>query len=299
MTTALVVGIIGAAVGAASGVLGSLTDDYRARERLQRQKNYEEERYSLKKAEAQLHFDAAKEQAERNAAEAEKNASQMNLQADLTDKSLNQSEKSLSIDFNAAIDQLYLSQEAELYNWNSQSIQYGSSEGASYATLGASGVRAGSSLSDAVLMESATNAAQLQFSQDSNRRNSNNSLASVLSNLAGNRIDIQQNRVGADIVRSNAATLRDNAAYLRNSYLEGGSNYNLYKNQQKQLDAEHSYNIDMIDRQWNEHAYWNSGLNAFSSALSLGSKGFSSGYNIGTGIQQGASPNYNKTVGGR
>jgi hypothetical protein len=168
---------------------------------------------------------------------------------------------------------MYLGQEADAYNWNAQERQAGSQEGAAYANLAASGVRAGSSLSDAVEMESATNAAQLQFSQDAKRRSDNNNLASVLNSLASNRFGIQQNRIGADIAR-------DNASWLRNSFAEGGHNYNLYQNQLKALKTTTDYETTEANYQIEQHSGSNAFWNAAIGGISGGVKGFQTGYNL-------------------
>lgn len=266
-TGALIAGIVVAAAAATAGVVGSIIDDKRARESAARQKEYIEEMYKINKARAKEEFEAAKEQAERNAARTEQ-------QADLTDESLNVTEQGLSGDFNSAIDQLYLSEEADAMNWNLQSMQAGSAEGSAYSNLAASGVRAGSSLSDAVLMESATNSSQLQFSQDVKRRSDDNNLASVLNNLAGNKWNIQQNRIGADI-------MREDADYLRKSYLEGGHNWNLYQNQLKSLKTTTNYQATELDYEYDYHSGWNAFANSMIAFHTMGAKGFSTGYNIG------------------
>ena len=280
----LIAGIIVAAVGATVGAFGSLFDDARAREQVAVQRNNNNIQYILDVQKAQEEFAAAKEQADRNAAQAEK-------EADLTDQSLDVTEQGLSFDFNAAIDNMYLNQEADTMSWNAQAMQAGSSEGAAYASLGASGVRAGSSLSDAVAMESATNAAQLQFSQDAKRRSDNNNLGSVLNNLAGNKIGIQQNRIGADVQR-------DNAAYLRNSFNEGGHNWNLYANNLMQLQNRWAYNNAQLDQQEKEHSGWNSFINSMIALHGGAAKGFQTGYQIGGAFQNANMPKYGVDVGG-
>ena len=269
----LIIGIIGAAVGGIAAFAGSLWDDARGREQAAAQKEHLEKMYAINKQRAKEEFEQAKEQADRN-------AKQQELQADLTDESLDITERTLSNDFNTAIDDMYLNQAADAMTWNAQSMQAGSSEGAAYSNLAASGVRAGSSLSDAVQMESATNAAQLQFSQDAKRRSDDNNLAGVLNNLAGNRFNIQQGRIGADITR-------DNAQYLRNSFQEGGHNWNLYQNQLKALKTNADYDISKANYEYEQHsganAFWNSFI-----ALNSGSKqGFQTGYNTAETVYKG------------
>lgn len=282
MFSSIVAGIIVAAVAGTAALIGSKLDDQREAQRLGRQKQYIEDNYLLNKKRAEEEFAQAKEQAERNAAQAEK-------QADLTDQSLDIAEESLSQDFNATIDDLYLNEMADTQNWNMSAMQAGSSEGAAYSNLAASGVRAGSSLSDAVLMESAVNENQLQFAQDAKRRSNENQLSSVLNNLAGNRFNIQQNRIGADIQR-------DDAAYLRNSYLEGGHNYNLYQNQLEQMALNKGYQYQEANFEQKQHTGINSFMNGLTAFISGGAKGFQTGYNFSNTVYNARK--YNTGIGG-
>ena len=231
----LTIGIVTAAFGAFSGWMGHLFDSQTKRNEAEAQKQYIEQQYKLKKQEAELEYNEAQRQANRNAEKA-------NLQADLTDQSLDIGEQSISNDINTAIDNLYLAGANDTFEWNLQAMAAGQSEGAAYAGLAGSGVRAGSSLSDAVLMESATNAGQLQFTQDARRRSNDNNLGSVLNQLAGNEFNIMQNRIGADQTRADALD-------LVNSYLEGGYNYNIYKNQLEQMKVTNNYNLDQLNKE--------------------------------------------------
>lgn len=263
--------LLGGILAIGGGILGfidSWNSDTKAEQQINKQ--YEEQ-----KEEARLRYEQAKEEAGRNADKAD-------LQADMTDKSADISETGLSNDFNAAIDNMYLGQLSDTMEWNNASMQIGSQQGASYAGLAASGVRAGSSLSDAVLMESATNEAQLQFAQDAKRRTDNNNLAQVLNGLAGQKFGIYQNRVGAD-------QTRDDALYLRNSYKEGGYNYNLYQNQLQQMQTKKDYELS-------QHTGANKWLNALGGFFGMGSKGWNAGYNLGETIDEGKS--YIKTLKG-
>ena len=248
----LIMGLIIAGVTGLTGLGISLFEDDEAKKQLEEEKK-------LRLAEAEEQFNKAKDEANRN-------ADQADLQANMTDKAADITEQGLSNDFNAAIDSMYLGQMQDTMGWNSAAMQMGSSEGASYAGLAASGVRAGSSLSDAVLMESATNEAQLQFAQDAKRRSDNNNLAQVLNGLAGQRFSIYQNRVGADQTRADAQ-------YLRQSFEEGGHNWNLYQNNKDQLNLKYDYEIK-------QHKDWRAGLNAASAFLGYGVKGFQTGYNF-------------------
>lgn len=282
MTALLIGSLIMGGIGLLGGISSSIISSNQARADAEAQKKYTEDMYKLNKARAEEEYAAAKEQADRNATQAEK-------EADLADKSLDVTEQGLSNDFNTTIDQMYLGQTADAMQWNAQSMQMGSEEGAAYANIAGSGVRAGSSLSDAVDMESATNEAQLQFSQDAKRRSDSNNLASVLNDLAGNRFNIEKNRIGADVQRQEAA-------YLRNSYLEGGHNYNLYQNQLDTLKTTSDYNSAQLQTQINRNSFIGGDGSAWfrlgSSAISGGVKGFTTGYNLMTTYKKAKTPTF-------
>ena len=266
----LTVGLIVAGIGALGGLIGGISDKKKKKEEAEAAKKYQEEQYNLKKEAAELEYKEAQRQANRNAEKA-------NLQADLIDQSLDIGERTLSNDINTAIDNLYLSGASDTWEWNQQAMSAGANEGAAYASIAASGVRAGSSLSDAVEMQSATNAELLQFSQDSKRRSDNNNLGSVLNQLAGNEFNIMENRIGADQTRKDALD-------LVNSYLEGGANYNLYQNQLDQMKSTNDYNLKQLNKEIKSNSpksadYW---LSLGTSMLTGGASGFQTGYNLGT-----------------
>lgn len=290
---------IGALLAGTGGAVDSIIETERKKNDAEDQLEDLIKSYGLKTEEAELEYKKAQEEAERNAKEAdvkaaqtEKQAAQEDLQADLKDAEQDVTERIVSGDFNTAIDNLYLSQKADAYNWNDALAQMGSSEGSAYATLAGSGIRAGSSLSDAVMLDKASNSAQLQFAQESKRQSDNNSLYSVLNNLAGSRFNIMQNRYGADFMRENAgfmrenaAIMRDDAAYLRSTYEEGGSNWNIYKKNLEIMEQNYKYNKDVINKQIERNSGWNAWLNGIASFLTMGSRGFSSGYDLGSTIE--------------
>lgn len=282
----LTIGLVTAAIGGFAGWMGHLFDSQSKRNEAEEQKKYIEEQYNLKKEAAELEYKEAQRQANRNAQKA-------NLEADLTDKAQDITERTLSNDINSAIDNLYLSGASDTWEWNQQAMSSGQNEGASYAGIAASGVRAGSSLTDAVEMQAATNAELLQFSQDSKRRSDNNNLGSVLNQLAGNEFNIMQNRIGADQTRKDALD-------LVNSYLAGGYNYNIYQNQMEQMKGTLDYNLDQLNKEIKRNSptsidFW---LGAGTSVLTGASNGFSTGYNIGTTYDKikAYNPGYNTNV---
>lgn len=287
MEWAAIAAIIGAIAGATSGLVGTIQTGKEEWTKANDYQKYIDDLYLENVKQADEEFAKAKEEADRN-------ADQADAQADLTDQSLDITETAVSNDINTAIDNLYLSQAGNALSWNNAAMQAGSSEGAAYASLAGSGVRAGSSLSDAVLMESAVNESQLQFSKDAQRRSDNNNLGSILNNLAGNQFNIYQNRVGADVTR-------DNADYLRNSYLEGGHNYNLYSLQKTEMEKTWQYNHDTLQKQkekwWKDgHMSWDAFWTGATNMLSLGAKGASTGYNLYDMSYKAA--NYTKTIEG-
>lgn len=266
MESLIVAGVM-ALIGGTINAFASHSEDDDEWDRLSKEKTRLEEAYKLQAELAESEFQNAKDEANRKADKDEKTA-------DLTDLSADISETAVSNDFNTAIDNLYLSQAADAWDWNNAAMQIGSSAGANYAALAGSGVRAGSSVSDAVLMESTLNSAQLQFSQDAKRRQDNNNLAGVLNSLAGNKFDIYQNRVGADITR-------DDASWLRNSFLEGGSNYNIYQKQKELAELRKNQELARLkDAQDSieDNRHWK----AISAFFGGASKGASAGYNAST-----------------
>jgi hypothetical protein len=337
----LIAGILATVAGTA-GMINSLIEDDKAEKQINDEIDYLDELYSLeekslkdskknaldtkelseKKATTERDNDLAytettfqndKEAAYRQADKLDIQAKQLNEAADLADVGQDIAERSLAVNFNSAIDNLYLSQTQDAMSWNAQGSENLRQTGAGYAGLAASGIRAGSSLSDAVLMQSAENGAQLQFSQDAKRRSDSNNLAGVLNGLAGGMFDVRQNRIAADTQRFDAGLLQNDAAYTRNSFLEGGGKWNLY--QQKISGINDTYNINLeiaqntynnrineLTNNWNtyEKTYkykknaledelgYHTGINkawhAGAALLSAGGTGFSTGYNLGKNI---------------
>ena len=75
-------------------------------------------------------------------------------------------------------------------------------------------------------------------------------------------------------------------------------NYNLYQNQIEQLETQRKYKYNAAEEEKNEHSGWKSILRAFGAAFGMGSKGFSTGYNVATTWDNAKKPNYNVEVGG-
>lgn len=158
--------------------------------------------YETSKAKAELEFRLNKQEANRN--------------ADITDLTMNNAERDTSAEFNAQIDQLYLMQLFQGAEYTSAAADAGRQQGQALNAAAASGVRSGSSLSQAIELESATNAEQLQMRQDMQRRSDQMNIDAAVRGLGNARFGIGQNR--------------DNADYTRAMFEAGGSEFEKNKN---------------------------------------------------------------------
>lgn len=266
MEAALVVGIITAVAGAFGGAIASATNDAEERALIDKQKKATEKEYEQQKELLRLKYKQEVEQAERQ-------ANQQEQAAALSDNMLNYNEKAVSNQTNAAIEQLGQQQLEDTNNWNLYAMQSESQQGQSLAEEAASGIRSGSSLSDAVEMQSAVNANQLQLQQDSTRMQEKNALNSILNSNMNSMYQI-----GAE--RQQNINLRDNAAYLRESYSKGGNMWNIYQKQQESLLTEKNNKIDLLKERRKQVSGWNSFWKGFTNFASGGAAGFNYGYNI-------------------
>lgn len=89
---------------------------------------------------------------------------------DLLDLKWNTTLDDASASFNDEIDGLKQEAKNDAFNWNLEAIAAGQQEGNSLNTLAASGVRAGSSIGQAVELQAALNEAQLQNEEDTKRK---------------------------------------------------------------------------------------------------------------------------------
>lgn len=120
-----------------------------------------------------------------------------------------------SNELNSQLNILNQNQKLMANNYNQASIGIGQNTGNALSAAAASGTRT-SSMNTAIDLENAANFQQLQLSQDADRAGLANSYQSLTLQGAARNFNIQQTR--------------DANNYLRASYVEGGSNYNLYKN---------------------------------------------------------------------
>lgn len=291
----LIAGIISAAVGGIIGMINSITDSNNQINDITTQQLQMQAEYANKDKLLDLEFEKAKEEAERNAAKAEQKAESEEQDANLQDTTLDVSERALSDKYNNQLDAIQVQQESNLFNWNTALMQAGASEGASLANAAASGVRAGSTMSQAIDMQSAVNSAALQQQQDQARTGININLNSLFNNLNQNQLGIMQGRIGADNLRNDAANLRSDAAYLRESYSEGGNNYEIYKQNKSGMFLNYANNFNNLQVNKNRisgSAAWN----AISSLISGGTSGFETGSKVATSIQEWSGYNGGYTI---
>lgn len=227
-----IVAIIGAAVGATTGLLGYIIDavnnhNYNNQKIADTQKDKE-----LALADLELDFKNAEEEANKN--------------ADRSDATSTMNESSVSNGTNNALDQLRLNQEMEGLGFNQAAQSAGQQEGAELASMADSGTRAGGSLSAAVDMQKSQNAMQLQLSEDATRKNDEMQLANVLQGLNESTFGIQANRTDAQD--------------LKESFTEGGYNYKKYQNAKERTESGFNQQIweyqnsNAQDEGWN--AFW-------------------------------------------
>lgn len=169
-----------------------------------------------------------------------------NKKADKQDLTTDVEERLSSIDFNQGMDQIIAEQQQEGFAYNIEAMQAGQQEGNELAQAANSGIRAGSSLAQAVELEAGVNAAQLQLQEDTRRKATDNQLAGLLNNLAKNEYGIWNNR--------------DEADNLRASYEEGGYSYNQKELQKQNWRNKYDLQMMKLNDDFNEYnsnrSYW-------------------------------------------
>lgn len=203
--------------------------------------------------------------------------------ADNSDIQTTMQEGLVSEDFNNNLDALRLGQESDALGWNMQAIQNEMSEGDALSSMAISGTR-GSSMNDAVEMQSSLNSQQLQLQEDTQRKGQDIQLASLLNNLANNTFNMQMSR-------NNAMDLR--MAYDDGSvYGKAGDQYNLYTKNRALQEKAYLDQIDDLKRQRDDtRNWWKNTLGA----IGAGFTGATTGANVGGKVDQF---NYNLNGGG-
>lgn len=266
MEWSLILGIALAAVGGITGAWDALRDADRTDDELKEKQKDIQEEYELNKKILDDNFQKSKD-------EAENRAEGVRREADINDKGLNLSERSLSQTTNTGISDLQNQQKQDALDWNIYAINAGKEKGGALAQLGTNGTRAGSSLSDAVELDAALNSQQLQTQQDNKRAGYDNFLGNLLMNYTQGNFSIYQGR-------QNNIYQRGQADRLEGMYQEGGAEWNSYQLQLDKLKLESDNAWNQLDRARHNNAkdkWWN-----FASSLLTGGKaGWSTGTDIG------------------
>lgn len=264
------------ALGGIFSAFGVASENAEARRKYEQQKKAIEADYLRALEEFELNWTNEKKEQQ------DKSLEEQHL-ADISDKGLDVSERSLSNDFNSEIDNLYNAAYADTFNWNDAAMQADQQKGNALAQAAASGVRAGSSMSQSIELQSATNAAQLQFQQDAQRSSYDNALNKMINGLAQGKVDIWQNREVTDVKR-------DNAIELFNSYEEGGAAWNVYDMKKRHMAEQKDQAINQLKEDLDSYT-GNSFGRWLSGAFGMGSSLFSTGSSIAQSINWGKTYN--------
>lgn len=259
------------ALGGILSAIGVASENEEAKRKYEQQKKAIEADYLRALEEFELNWTNEKKEQQ------DKSLEEQHL-ADISDKGLDVSERSLSNDFNSEIDNLYNAAYADTFNWNDAAMQADQQKGNALAQAAASGVRAGSSMSQSIELQSATNAAQLQFQQDAQRSSYDNALNKMINGLAQGKVDIWQNREVTDVNR-------DNAIELFNSYEEGGAAWNVYDMKKRHMAEQKDQAINQLKSDLDSYT-GNSFGRWLSGAFGMGSSLFSTSSSIAQSIQQ-------------
>lgn len=246
---------IALAIGAVSLILGGLfgvVDDYTQIQEAKREKTHTEEQITNN---AQDQLDLLNLNFELDKKNAIKESEKLTLQADvqaeqnrLLEKQTNLAEKNAGLDFNQNIDLMQLQADSDIFGFNTAAIQGGQSTGNALANTAASGIRAGSSLSDAIDMEAALNSQQLQLAENQTNAQMDINLNSLLNNLQNQRFGIANNRANILLNAKEISSIRNEASYWANAYNEGGDYYKI--NQQKIKNIENGRDRQLGDLQF-------------------------------------------------
>ncbi|MCQ2125094.1 MAG: hypothetical protein MJZ25_13015 [Fibrobacter sp.] len=250
---------IGATIGAFNYArkTAKAADTQRAKqEELEAQKRDAQEKYEEKVRSLKNEFDISKDVAYDNAA--------------LADKQLTKNEGYLSSDYNAALEELGLSQRQNILGLQDSIIGADSQMGNALSSQALSGTR-GSSVMGAIGRQKAYMDKQLDFSR----------------NMADRLSDIQLNRAAMGLQQSadNITAGRYQANELRRSYLEGGANYRQLQNNLTNLANNNAIDQTSYQRQidLNEKLYDINKADTWDLLNSMFT-GASMGYNFGSGL---------------
>lgn len=199
-----------------------------------------------------------------------------NKNADRSDQLSDMNEGTVSNQHNNAIEQLSLQQIADAYSFNYMAENSAAQTGNALSSQAASGTR-NSSVMDAVELQAGQSAQQLQLSEDQQRAGYDSNLNGILSALAQNRFQIQNNRT--------------DAIDLRTSYEAGGSQYEIFQKQRQLQSDAYDNLIEDINYEIEDNSGWKAGLKSIGRLF--GVKNASSAFSLGQTVADFSSPKLN------
>lgn len=198
-----------------------------------------------------------------------------NKSADRSDLNSDMNENTVSNQTNAAIEQLSLQQIADAYSFNYAAEQSSAETGNALSAQAVSGTRT-SSVMDAVDMQAAQSAQQLQLAEDQARAGYDANLDGILAALAQNRFQIQNNRT--------------DAIDLRASYEKGGNQYEIYSANRGMTEKAYNNKLQDIGMELDDYSGWKNSLRAIGRLF--GVKNAGTGYQLGQNIADFGSPTF-------
>lgn len=270
-------------VALVAGVIGEIdyTKDYEQRQSdIKEDQSDLEEQYNQSVKNSTDEFAAKKENAEEDARKLNVKADRLDQDAAFADQALNIQERLLDTEYNQGLGQIQAEQADRLWSWNNALASIGANTGNELASIANSGIRAGSSLSKAVEMEAATNNMQLERQINNAERNDKWNLQNLFANQKQGEFSIWKGRVDADNTRFDATDLRNDAYNITKSYEEGGTNWNLWQDSLNSLGLDYQQKNDKLQREYDnneKNLLWGQ----WSSFLTMGTKGFKTGYDFG------------------
>ncbi len=245
------IGLIGALFGGGLSVWSNSQRSKEEQERIEEQKRLLQEQLERDLAIYDEKFHQAKTEALKNAATADKNS-------DLN-------ESLLARAYNNKMEEIGLQQEVSNFQKHNNIISYSEQKAAAESTLGASGVRSGSSAANAITQKTDLYERQLELTERSQESQSKWTLESAYAQLLGNMNALQGSRTDAHD--------------LRTSYDPSGSQTRLYNMHRNNMIAGVQAQQQQLNRAKKNAEY--TPLQGFTDFFTGGSAGFQFGVQVG------------------
>lgn len=209
-----------AALGGLLGLGSGISQSWKEQEELRKQKEEEKRLLESKKDLFSTQYQFAKDEALKSAQDA---SDDTDLNESLLSRAYNSSMSSLS----NQMEQQGLENQMSLIN-------AGASSGESLASLGASGIRSGSSATTAIAQNNAINAQNLSATKKAQQVSNEYNLASAYNGLLSNTNELQNQR--------------DQITDIRDGYSAGGKYQTMYEKELAQMNLQSDISMDRYDR---------------------------------------------------